>query len=275
MPLKIVTDFDREDGRSRFVEYQPPRDRAASRPDPVRPPGRPLRGGLQPVATSVRDFVLGLDLGQAADFTALAVVERMPTGYSVPFLARTRGKPYPEIVAKVADLVRRPPLASASRLVVDATGVGRPVLDMIRAAGLDPLAVTITAGAKVSGGRRAARVPKRDLVTALLVAFQAGTLKIAASLPHASTLAAELSAMRVRITAAGTDQYGPWREGEHDDLVLALALAVWTAERTPRLVAHSPAAPRPAPAPRPALRPFPTVDELADRLDALNARMWG
>src|SRR3954471_22825802 len=46
-------------------------------------------------------------------------------------------------------------------------------------------------------------------------------------------------------------------------------LAVWTAERTPRHVAHAPAAPRPAPAPRPALRPYPTADELADRLDVL------
>src|SRR4051794_37761942 len=158
MPLRIVTDFDREDGRSRFVEYTPPRDRAAGRPDPVRPPGRSLRT-LQPVATPVQDFVVGLDLGQAADLTALAVVERTPTGYAGTYLARTRGRPYPEIVAKVADLMRRPPLAGSSRLAVDATGVGRPVMDMLRGAGLDPFAVTITGGARVSGGPRAARVP--------------------------------------------------------------------------------------------------------------------
>src|SRR4051794_14658006 len=112
MPLRIVTDYDREDGKSRFAEYVPPHDRGAGRPDPVRPPGRP-RHGL-PVETQAREFFVGLDLGQSADFTALVAVERTPGGYSVPFLARTRGKPYPEVVAKVADLTRKPPLAGNS-----------------------------------------------------------------------------------------------------------------------------------------------------------------
>jgi hypothetical protein len=37
--------------------------------------------------------------------------------------------------------------------------------------------------------------------------------------------------MRVKITASGNEQYGAWREGEHDDLVLAVALACWGARR--------------------------------------------
>jgi hypothetical protein len=41
----------------------------------------------------------------------------------------------------------------------------------------------------------------------------------------------ELETMRMRITASGNDQYGAYGEGEHDDLVLALALALWYAER--------------------------------------------
>jgi len=61
MPLKIVTDYDREDGRSRFVEYVPPRDRTSGRPDPVRPPGRPLRASAAPTVTE-REFFVGLDL---------------------------------------------------------------------------------------------------------------------------------------------------------------------------------------------------------------------
>jgi hypothetical protein len=31
----------------------------------------------------------------------------------------------------------------------------------------------------------------------------------------------------VKITPSGNEQYGAWREGEHDDLVLAVALACW------------------------------------------------
>ena len=56
-------------------------------------------------------------------------------------------------------------------------------------------------------------------------------LKISSALHHAETLLRELEAMRMRITASGNNQYGAYGEGEHDDLVLALALAVWYAER--------------------------------------------
>jgi hypothetical protein len=35
---------------------------------------------------------------------------------------------------------------------------------------------------------------------------------------------------QVRITAAGNETFGPWRERAHDDLVFALALACWSAQ---------------------------------------------
>ena len=44
----------------------------------------------------------------------------------------------------------------------------------------------------------------------------------------------KLASFKVKITPAGNDVYGTWREGEHDDLVLALACGVWTALRRAR-----------------------------------------
>jgi hypothetical protein len=35
--------------------------------------------------------------------------------------------------------------------------------------------------------------------------------------------------MKIDLTT-GHDSYGQWREGQHDDLVLAVALATWWAE---------------------------------------------
>jgi hypothetical protein len=47
-------------------------------------------------------------------------------------------------------------------------------------------------------------------------------------------LVQELLTFRVRIdSATGRDSYAAWRESAHDDLVLALAVAVWWAERVP------------------------------------------
>jgi hypothetical protein len=37
--------------------------------------------------------------------------------------------------------------------------------------------------------------------------------------------------MRAKGTAAGNTQFGAWREGAHDDLVLAVALACWGARK--------------------------------------------
>jgi hypothetical protein len=52
-------------------------------------------------------------------------------------------------------------------------------------------------------------------------------------LAHAETLETELQNFRVKITAAANETFGAWRERDHDDLVLALALAVWHAEKQP------------------------------------------
>jgi hypothetical protein len=40
-----------------------------------------------------------------------------------------------------------------------------------------------------------------------------------------------MAEMRVKTTPSGNEQYGAWREGEHDDLVLAVALACWGARK--------------------------------------------
>jgi len=240
MPLKIIPTPDDPNSSRRVVYVPDPYDMRDTRPQArPRPQGnyhRDAAGQLVRVDRSDRldrEFFVGLDLGQAADFTALAVVERLPSGFTVPMLTRTRGRPYPEIVGRVTDLVTSPPLAGASRLVLDATGVGRPVLDLFRGAGLDAMAITITGANRVTGTMRNARVPKRDLVNVVLLALQAGTLTIPAELEHTATLARELSEMRRKVSASGHDSYGVWRDGEHDDLVLALALALWLAERAP------------------------------------------
>ena len=61
--------------------------------------------------------------------------------------------------------------------------------------------------------------------------LQGDRLKFAAGLPEVKTLVGELLSFEVRITEAGSDTYGAWREGAHDDLVFAVALAAWYAER--------------------------------------------
>ena len=63
------------------------------------------------------------------------------------------------------------------------------------------------------------------LVRALVVALESGRLKIARRIPLAGALMRELAAFRVKVSQRGHDTYEG--RGEHDDLVIATALAVW------------------------------------------------
>ncbi len=158
---------------------------------------------------------------------------------SVGYLERMPlGTPYTVVARHVRDLVNRPKMtlqlpfpakgAINPILVVDATGVGRPVIDMMKGDGLEPYALTITGGSTAENGK----VPKRDLVSSLQILFQSGRLKIAPALQHAKTLADELERFRVKIDpVTAHDSYGAWRSGSHDDLVLAVAVAAWYATR--------------------------------------------
>jgi hypothetical protein len=98
---------------------------------------------------------------------------------------------------------------------------------------MNPTAITIHGGSTVSVDphRRGFRVPKRDLVSAVQVLLQTRRLRIAEGLPEADTLKRELLNFRVKVNpATAHDSYEHWREGDHDDLVLATAMACWYRE---------------------------------------------
>ena len=207
------------------------------------------------------DYYVGLDLGQMRDHTAIAIVtlndlckkindllemisrsghrivsyDEIPEPiYEVRHLERLPlGTRYPEVVERVRKLLDTPPLQKNSILAVDATGVGTAVVDMLGRAGLCFERVIITAGEKETHEGNTYRVPKRDLIATAQVLLQTRRLKIAPALPEAEILAEELLNFRYEITRAGNDVYGAWREGDHDDLVLAVALATWLVRGCP------------------------------------------
>jgi hypothetical protein len=91
--------------------------------------------------------------------------------------------------------------------------------------------VNITGGASETRNGGYYGVPKRDLVTGVRVLLQSGALQIAWGIRHGAALVAEMAEMRAEVTAAGNTQFGVWREGAHDDLAPAVALACWAARR--------------------------------------------
>ena len=193
-------------------------------------------------------FIVGLDLGQKQDHSAIVVLEK-PESH-LPFLqpqdrfltvrAAERiplGTPYPEVVEMMRHVVNLPALqGQRCALVVDATGVGRPVVDMLRAARLvwQVTAVTITGGDKQSyraGESDSVNVPKQDLISGLLLALEKDELKIAKKVGEAGTLVRELLDVRMSSSESGRLSFGAEGRGQHDDLVCALAIAIWRARK--------------------------------------------
>jgi hypothetical protein len=187
-------------------------------------------------------YYSGLDLGQMQDYSALAVIERTehqdPNNakktqyhFAVRHLHRwPLGTAYPAIVTDVRKLFGTDPLKH-STLAVDQTGVGRAVVDLFRSAGITASLwpITITHGESGHGST----VAKKNLVGAVQVPLQDRRLKIAESLPLAAVLAEELSLFRVKVTLAANETYEAWRERDHDDLVLALTLALYVGSFPP------------------------------------------
>jgi hypothetical protein len=207
--------------------------------------------------TEHHSFFAGLDLGQSRDYSALAILDRlqviegdsrtttfdtkgnivspprMPPTYSLRHLERfALGTSYTTVVDRVVSAFSRPPL-SGTTLAVDETGCGRPVVDMLRKAKprVTVRPILITGGSAVTQEGPGWHVPKKQLASILQVLLQSRRLTVVKSMPEAATLVKELQAFRVKVSAAGTEQFEAWREKDHDDLVLAVAIAAWVAER--------------------------------------------
>lgn len=211
-------------------------------------------------------YIAGLDLGTQVDYSAIAILERVeappepvlkvlttanmheeevprkaaPASYHCRWISRWPLKStYPRIIEDVRVIMSSPVFKGRDSLgkddsivlVVDATGCGRPVCDVFSQAGLRLIPITITAGNKATFEGGEWHVPKRDLVSVVSVLLQSGRLKLSSELPESQTLIQEMLNFQVRISASGNDQYASWRDRDHDDTVLALAVAAYYGER--------------------------------------------
>ena len=199
--------------------------------------------------TRPRDFFAGLDLGQSTDFSALCIVHKRPIlgelncNLERPLLYHELrclfaeriplGTPYPAVVRYVIDRLESPALRGRTELALDYTGVGAPVADMFSASPLLSCPIThvsIHGGMHTTWEGRHAHVAKRTLIATTNIELQEHRLRIDATLPHAALLRDELRNFTVKIDPVTShDSYSAWRENMHDDLLLALSLAVWSA----------------------------------------------
>lgn len=204
------------------------------------------------------DVIIGLDLGQAHDYTAIVLAEQIPWSvtdpdpyrYVIRQMKRDRPDRYHKVVGMVADMLPalRAPVTvfdglgrpgryqRTVTLAIDRTGVGRAVGDLFLDAGLDCqiVLISITSGREVNRDGFEVTVPKRDLCDQVRILLDTRRLEIVPDSPYTQTLTDELKNFRYTIGKTGHISYGAgedWRQRNHDDLVLAAALALWQGEQ--------------------------------------------
>lgn len=183
------------------------------------------------------NYYLSVDIGQQSDYTALATLQAMESSQNLNLVDLLR-VPLKTSYPKIANIIRdryavvsnlAEEVEGTAQLGIDVTGVGRPVADMV--ADLSPVYVTITGGDKVHQDGNEYKVPKRDLISSAQILMQNRRLKAPSILPEIQTLIKELQNFKYKINIkTAHDSYEAWREGDHDDLVLAVAIGCWMAE---------------------------------------------
>lgn len=190
----------------------------------------------------MRYFLLGFDPAQTRDYAALAAVEVTRNDNDLLLrlfaLERRQRLSYPDLVSwaaaalKIPDFntnVTRPP-----ELVLDSTGVGIAIRDLLIKAGVSPIAVSWTSGNVVTkDDERNYHVGKAVLVGKFIAAFDAGRFLVNPNLPMYPQFEKELLAYKAEISSRGNAVFEAGK-GEHDDLLSACILATWWAEARPK-----------------------------------------
>lgn len=190
-------------------------------------------------------FLVGLDLGKSQDPSALVIDERRgksPTWqHRFRHLQRWRlGTSYPAIIKDVAALIEMiPGERSNITLAVDVTGVGMAVYDFLVQERLPVrlMPILIVAGRAITRDERGVyHVPKVELASVVVAVLGSRRLAIV-PMPLTPVLTRELGTFKVKTTVAGNETFEAWREKDHDDIVLASAMALWAGERGNRQAA--------------------------------------
>ena len=149
-------------------------------------------------------YVIGWDVAKTCDHSVADVMScdhRATVAWD-----RVQGVPWSLQVARVADLAKR---YNDALVVVDSTGVGDPIYEALAARGVRAVGYKFTAESK------------RALVEALALEVEGGRVRW----PDEPVVADEMRAFEYEIMPSGQIRYSA-PEGQHDDCVMAKALAV-------------------------------------------------
>jgi hypothetical protein len=187
-------------------------------------------------------YILSLDPAQVRDWSALAAIDMHYVGarkrfeYDLVAMGRKQGLPYdhptePSIASWALSVYKKKEFwdKQPPHFLLDATGVGVAVRDILASKGIRLKAVTITVGNTYTRKGPIYHVGKPRLIGKFLGAFDAGKVHVNPALPIWPKLEREMLAFRSELSAQGNAKFEA-EQGENDDMLFALAQGVWYGE---------------------------------------------
>lgn len=210
----------------------------------------------------MREYLLSWDVAQKQDKTALQLWRRTPSIVPGNRIAEDRvfnyldlvyqremeGVPYTEQCKAVQELLNGERMKNNCDLVIDGTGIGQAVVDIMREHGLEPIPIVFTSGLTMNvkyaeatrrfGGfgktldlRTIAElcVPKVDMIHAAKVLLEQNRIRIATGVANAEEFKKQLLHFKGKVNERGNVSYGNDAEAKHDDWVACFIMACWFA----------------------------------------------
>lgn len=152
------------------------------------------------------NYVLGWDPASVHDRSGLVALDITSLPWQVVDVQDIAGPSWTTQMDRVSDMAEK---YGGAGVLMDATSMGDPLFETLKDRGVQVSPFRFT------------NQSKRELIDGLVLVFEQGDVK----LPHHDDLLSELKFYRRDVSRAGTVTLGA-AEGEYDDLVTALALAV-------------------------------------------------
>jgi hypothetical protein len=177
----------------------------------------------------------------------LETPDRILHRYDITNIEQYQGLGYQEMAARIAAIMENPRLKNNTDLVVDGTGVGDAVIELLRKTGLYPIPIIFTGGknatdnyakmgsvftgtaGQLAGARilNSISVPKKDLVDAGILLVQQGRIAVAPG-KWKERFLQQLGNFKAKFNErTGNRKYEAEDEDVHDDLVVCYLMGAW------------------------------------------------
>lgn len=209
----------------------------------------------------MKEYILAWDVAQKQDRTAIQLWRRTPQiiegatdrifeYLDLVYQREMDAVPYPEQCKIVSNFIGSEKLKNNTDVVIDATGIGQAVVDIMREYKVEPIPIVFTNGATMTekyqdrqsrfgsgafGSMRVLQelcVPKVDMIHAAKVMMEQDRVRIAPNVAGADAFTKQLSGFTGKINVHGNMQYGNDAETQHDDWVSCFIMACWYSKYT-------------------------------------------